>query len=395
MSEKTFKVIGLSDSRNQWFPPEVLSLIKEGKVFCGGKRHFEIIRNLLPKEGVWIDITVPLDDVWKKLEEYDEINVFASGDPFFYGFAATLQRVFPNCRMTVFPTFNSIQMLAHKLLLPYADVVNVSLTGRPWDALDVAVIENRSLIGILTDKKKGPAEIASRLLDYGYNNYIAYVGESLGNEEKEKVSRLTLEEMVNSTFSNPNCVILQMTVPRKRFFGIPDSEFFHLQGREKMITKMPVRLLTISMLDLYCRESLWDIGFCTGSISIESKLQFPHLQITAFERRLESKELLVDNCKKFGAPGINGIITDFMEADLSIYPSPDAVFIGGHGGRLREMIQRIKQVLKHDGIIVFNSVTPESCGAFIEAISAVGMTIVDSHSITIDDHNTIKIFKAQ
>lgn len=395
MSEKTFKVVGISDSRNQWFPPDILKLVRDGKIFCGGKRHFEIIKDFLPQNHRWIDITVPLSDVWKNLEPFDDVTVFASGDPLFYGFAATLQREFPTAKLAVYPSFNSIQLLAHKLLLPYADITNVSLTGRPWDALDTALIMDRTLIGILTDKKKGPAEIANHLLDYGYDNYVAFVGENLGNEEKENVKSYSLKEVSSSSFYSPNCMILKMISPRKRYFGIPDNEFYHLPGREKMITKMPIRLLTLSMLGLPAKQSFWDIGFCTGSISIEAKLRFPNLNVTAFEVRPESEHLLKENCKKFGVPGIIGVITDFLDADLSSYPAPEAVFIGGHGGKLIEIIQKVYTVLKPNGSIVFNSVSQDSCRLFEEGIKSVGMSILDAHSITVDNYNTIKILKAQ
>ena len=34
-----FVVIGISDHPNPFFTPEVLEIIKNGKVFSGGKRH--------------------------------------------------------------------------------------------------------------------------------------------------------------------------------------------------------------------------------------------------------------------------------------------------------------------------------------------------------------------
>ena len=68
-------------------------------------------------------------------------------------------------------------------------------------------------------------------------------------------------------------------------FGIPEEQFELLDGRANMITKMPVRLLSLSLLDLRNRSVMWDVGFCTGSVSIEAKLQFPHLDIVAFEKR--------------------------------------------------------------------------------------------------------------
>lgn len=393
MSERNFKVIGISDSRQQWFPPEVNSIIKSGKVFSGGKRHHEIVAHLLPSEAVWIDITVPLENVFKEYTLYTDIVVFASGDPLFFGYAVTLQREFPDAQIEVFPAFNSLQLLAHKLRLPYSDMICVSLTGRPWKRLDVALMRNQSKIGILTDRKKGPSEIAERMLYYGYDNYHMTVGECLGNSS-ETVRTLPLRQVVKTVFNNPNCVILQMTENRERFFGIPEKKFSHLEGRSNMITKMPVRLLSLAMLDLFGKSTMWDVGFCTGSVSIEAKLQFPELDIVAFERREESRKLIEENSRRFGTPGIEGVIADFMECDLSRYAAPDAVFIGGHGGRLEEMVERISKYLRPEGCMVFNSVSEESCKSFTNAIEKCGRHIVESHRFHLDSHNPIMIMKA-
>ena len=75
---------------------------------------------------------------------------------------------------------------------------------------------------------------------------------------------------------------------------------------------MPIRLLSLSMLDLRNRERFWDIGFCTGSVSIEATLMFPHLHITSFEIREEGRKLMTENCRRFGTPGIEAIIGDFL-----------------------------------------------------------------------------------
>lgn len=394
MSEKIFHVIGLSDKRNQFFAPEIVDIISKGKVFSGGRRHNEIVADVLPEDSVWIDITVPLENVYKQYLNHNDIVVFASGDPFFYGYANTLIREFPSAKIKVYPTFNSLQLLAHRLLLPYADMVNVSVTGRPWKALDVALLENRPFIGVLTDRKKGPSEIASRLLDYGYDNYEMSVGECLGNDV-ERITTLRLHKAVDQSFADPNCVILQMISARREYFGIPENMFAHLAGRSNMITKMPVRLLSLSMLDLYGRKVMWDVGFCTGSVSIGAKRQFPSLDIIAFERREESRNLLEENSRRFGVPGITGVIADFMDCDLSAYPSPDAVFIGGHGGRLEDMVRKIYKSLNNDGVIVFNSVSDDSCQVFRKAVAECGGRIVTEHKLSLDNHNPITILKAK
>lgn len=403
-----FVVIGITDHPHPFFPPEVLEVIRQGKVFSGGKRHHEIMAPLLPPDAKWIDITAPLDAVFDQyahspflLEGQGEaLIVFASGDPLFFGFANTIRKRMPNAEVVVYPTFNSLQMLAHRLLMPYHDMRIVSLTGRPWHEFDRALIERAEKLGVLTDREHTPTAIAQRMLAYGYNNYQMSVGEHLGNPDKEKVTTLTLEEASRKDFSMPNSVILTSQKLRVSSYGIPDTEFSLLDGREKMITKMPIRLLTLQALDLPRRHVFWDIGFCTGSISIEARLQFPHLQIEAFEIRPECEVIIQENARRFGAPGINIHMGDFLEQDLTALSRPDAVFIGGHGGQLKAIIEKVLEVLSDDGIIVFNSVTSpkvtvDSHQLWNEACAELGLHQEPPLRIQLNDYNPIEILKCK
>lgn len=388
----------MDDDPSPWFHPNVIQYIKEEKIFSGGIRHHEIVKSILPFGYEWINITVPLDRVFDQYSSHECIVVFASGDPLFFGFANTIKRKLPDAEIIIYPTFNSLQMLAHRLVLRYDDMRMVSLTGRPWHEFDQALIKNETKIGVLTDREHTPATIAQRMLDYGYTNYTMHIGEHLGNPTEERVRTMSIDEAAKGEFRHPNCLILAAT--RMETWpcrlGTPDETFDHLNGRSKMITKAPIRLLTLSALELSNKKSFWDVGFCTGSISIEAKLQFPHLQITAFEIRPEGAELMKTNSRRFGTPGIITHIGDFMQADLSAYQQPDAVFIGGHGGKLKEMIARVKTVLQPGGVIVFNSVTEESKNVFIETINASSdMEIESIMRVAIDDHNPIEIMKAR
>ena len=433
-----FVVIGITDDPKPWFPPEVMELIKQGRVFSGGKRHHESVAPLLPADAEWIDITVPLDAVFEQYISHSTLHllpstniiVFASGDPLFFGFANTIQRKMPEAEIVVYPTFNSLQMLAHRLVMPYHDMRIVSLTGRPWPEFDRALIERVGKIGVLTDKEHTPAAIAQRMLDYGYTQYTMHVGEHLGNPSNEKVTTLSLEDAAKQDFSHPNCLILAR-ISRintdskdkedrslistkeirvnpwnpclKKYFGIPDSAFSLLDGREKMITKVPIRLLTLQALDLPNRKVFWDIGFCTGSVSIEARLQFPHLQIEAFEIRPECEAIIQENARRFGAPGINVHMGDFLASQFSTLNSqfarPDAVFIGGHGGRLKDIMAKVLQYLKPDGCIVMNSVKApkvltDSHLLWDEACQELGLQQEPPMRIVIDEHHPIEILKA-
>ena len=401
-----FIVIGISDAPEPSFSTEVLTIIKQGKVFSGGKRHHEIVAPLLPADAQWIDITTPLDAVFEQYQSLtSDIIVFASGDPLFFGFANTIRRKMPEAEIVLYPTFNSLQLLAHRLVMPYHDMRIVSLTGRPWPEFDKALIERTTKIGILTDKEHTPAAIAQRMIDYGYTNYQMNVGEHLGNPSLECVTTLSLDEASRREFSHPNCLIIeQQGEMPTRPFGIPDADFTLLDGREKMITKMPIRLLTLQALELRKKNVFWDIGFCTGSISIEARLQFPHLQICAFEIRPECEAIIQENVRRFGAPGIDIHIGDFLETDISALPRPDAVFIGGHGGHLKEIMAKVMTVLAPGGVIVFNSVTspvvsqitdrPGSRQLWDEACTALHLSQEPPLQIQLNDYNPIEILKA-
>ena len=128
----------MDDNRSPFFPPEALAQIRKGKVFSGGIRHKEIVGPLLPAGAEWISITVPLDRVFSRYEEIfarfeetatdNSIIVFASGDPLFFGFANTIKRKLPEADILLYPAFNSLQTLAHRLVMPYDDMRTVSLT---------------------------------------------------------------------------------------------------------------------------------------------------------------------------------------------------------------------------------------------------------------------------
>lgn len=395
-----FYVIGITDAPQPYFPPEVMEIIKQGRLFSGGKRHHELVARFLPEGAQWIDITVPLDAVFEKYQNNNDVVVFASGDPLFFGFANTIKHRLPEAEIVLYPTFNSLQTLAHRLVMPYHDMRIVSLTGRPWPEFDKALIEQATKIGVLTDREHTPAAIAGRMLNYGYDGYTMHVGEHLGNPERERITTLSLTEAATRAFDYPNCLVLTGNDLRPRHFGIPESEFVLLNGREKMITKMPIRLLTLQALELPRRRVMWDIGFCTGSVSIEARLQFPHVRIEAFESRPEGEALMRENSRRFGAPGISSHIGDFLDIDISQLPHPDAVFIGGHGGHLKEIIKKVLKVLTPDGCIVMNSVTSaavhtDSHRLFNEACEEFGLTQEPPLRIIINDNNPIAILKCR
>jgi precorrin-6Y C5,15-methyltransferase (decarboxylating) len=326
-------------------------------------------------------------------EVAEPVVVLASGDPLFFGIAGALRAAAPEACVRVLPWFNSLQTLCHRIGIAYERMVSVSVHGRGWEELDAALIGGAPLIGVLTDATRTPAAVAARLLEYGFTQYVLHVGEALESAE-ERVTRLDAEAATRAGFHALNCMVLQATTVKRRRFGIAEDSIAGLPGRPDMVTKMPVRLTSLAQLDLPGRRCLWDIGTCTGSVAIEARLLFPHLAVVAFERRAEGTLLLQQNARALGAPGIVTVDGDFLAQDLAALPPPDAAFIGGHGGRLAEMLRRLDAVLAPGGRIVINTVRDSSAAMFVAAAADLGWTLAPPVRLQVDAHNPITVLGA-
>ncbi|MBG6130280.1 precorrin-6Y C5,15-methyltransferase (decarboxylating) [Aquimarina sp. EL_43] len=389
----TFHIIGIGNKTPD-FTTEQQQSILDTLFFSGGKRHYELVKDYLPENHEWITIQSPMSQVFEAYEKATvPIIVFASGNPLFYGFSNTLKNKYPDAEIITAPYFSSIQLLANAMNLNSNQLQTISVHGRSWKALDAILIQQKESIGVLTDAEKTPAIIAKRLLEYGYDNYVMLVGEDIEGEQ-EKFQELALQKASIMKFHSLNCVILKKTRHRHIDFGIKDADFKGLPGRPKMITKMPVRLTTLHYLNVLNIDTLWDIGFCTGSVSVEAKLKNRDLDIIAFEKRPECKVILEENQKRFGVPGIQIVMGDFFEQDLTQFVKPEAIFIGGHGGRLEELFLKITPVLKLETCIVINAVKESSVQAFKAGCNKIGYTVIEESVLSLDEYNPITLLKA-
>jgi len=370
-------------------------IIANCKHFAGGKRHRELVDDILPTDAHWHNITVPLKALFDAITAAPELwCVFASGDPLFYGIAITLKKQFPQADISVQPTFNSLQLLAHRLQLPYGEYHMVTLTGRPWQAFDAALMDNKAMISLLTDRKKTPLTIAQRMLEAGYDNYIMHLGEKMGGKD-ERVRSLSLDEACTVDFQHPNCIFLEQTISKPLIKGIVESDFETLPGRPKMITKMPIRLTTLALMHLHNHKVMWDVGACSGSISIETRLNYPHLDVVPFEIRPECDGIIRRNAKTFRVPGLVPIIGDFKAVDKDALACPDAVFLGGYGGDMRAVFEVIDHYLVAGGLVAFNAVSEKSINAFESCVQAFNYSMIIKTVVGVDAHNPITIMTAE
>lgn len=387
-------IIGIAD-REPEFSQKDYTLIQSVQYFAGGSRHRELVGNVLPDACHWHDIVVPLSNLYGAIEDSNmDWVIFASGDPLFYGIGISLKRELPKAEIIIDPDFNSLQLLAHRFQLPYGEFQTISLTGRTFEQFDKALMEGKDRMGILTDRNNTPKSIAERMLHFGYSNYEIYYGECLGGEN-ERVKKISLNDALQLKFKHPNCFYLEKTdgtIPRK---GIPENEFESLDGRPNMITKMSIRLTTLSLMQLQDKAVFWDVGACTGSVSIETRLNYPHLKVTAFEIRTDSEGIIQRNAQKFQTPGINLFIGDYLEIKKVNLEKPDAVFIGGYGGKMKAILDDLNVFLKDNGVVAFNSVSEQSKLAFLDWCKKNNFSITAQTLITVDTHNPVTVLVAK
>ena len=79
---------------------------------------------------------------------------------------------------------------------------------------------------------------------------------------------------------------------------------------------------------------------------------------------------------------------------------PDAVFIGGHGGRLKDIMAKVLTVLADDGVIVMNSViapkvTTDSHRLWDEACDELGLRQDPPTRIQLNDNHPITILRCR
>ena len=322
------------------------------------------------------------------------ITLLASGDPMFFGIGRRLIEEFGKNKVEILPDLSSVQVAFSRLKEPWSDAFFVSLHGGPdpkkrrtleYEIEDIPLLlAKHNKIAILTDKENNPSVIAKVL----NSKLKMYVCEKLGYPD-EKITRGTPEKIAEMSFRDPNIVILRSippTLPSPRGegegggkvlasdlkFGLKESEFSHSRG---LITKDEVRAATIHKLRLPQKGVFWDIGAGSGSVSIESARLCPGLKIFAVERDRKQTENISKNLKKFRITNIK-IINGEAPLSLKNLPAPDSVFIGGSGGRLKEIIDFIaKTPFK---IIVINAVTIETLNLALTCLEKKGVKVETS-----------------
>lgn len=175
-----------------YITPRVLQEIERSQLLIGARR---ILDSIETKHQEIYYLSGNLEKTLQILREgakTKRVALLVSGDTGFYSMLKFLRRHFSPEQLEVIPGISSIQYMFAKIGETWEDAYLTSAHGRDWDI--VPIVKNHSKIGVLTDQRSSPQNIAKELIQAGIRNKKIYIGENL-SYRNESIVFGSLEEI--------------------------------------------------------------------------------------------------------------------------------------------------------------------------------------------------------
>lgn len=362
LKTKTVTIVGMSDCGCGSLTARAMNAVSRAQVLVGGERHLTFFPQF---EGIKIPIKGKITDVIKQIEELSNENhvvVLSSGDPLYFGIGGLLVKKLGLDNVEIIAHPGSVQLAFSKIGVNWDDALTLSLHGRSRKGF-ITKIQTHHKIAVFTDAENSPKTIAEYMISFGEKNWKAWICEHLGGVD-EKVRILSIEELSKTDdISDLNVLILirenheQHDQPVIAF--LHEDEFEKRMPKKGLITKREVRLLSLGFMNLRTDSVVWDIGAASGSVSIEAARICSEGNVYAIEVDHESVEICKENLITHKVDNVAVIEGRAPEA-LRELPKPDAVFVGGSKGSMREILEFCLEQLNEGGILVVNAITFEN-----------------------------------
>jgi precorrin-6Y C5,15-methyltransferase (decarboxylating) len=287
----------------------------------------------------------------------------SSGDPLFYGIARYLCDRLGKELFEVVPHVSSMQLAFARVKESWEEAYLTSLAGRPIEAI-IDRIRTAEKVGVFSSDEYPPSRVAKALIERGIDYFRAYVCENLGSPD-ERVTQAELADLATMDFDPLNVMILvrkpnrpdrARRAGRQRLFGNPDDAFAQSQPKSGLITQAEVRSIALAQLDIRPTSVIWDIGAGSGSVSIEAAQLAFQGEVYAIEPDPGDVALIRANAESFGVPNVRTVVGRAPEA-LASLPEPDAVFVGGTGRHVSEVLRAAFDRLAPGGHLAVNVAT--------------------------------------
>lgn len=381
--------IGVLDNGAASLSQEALQILREAKHVIAGSRLLATLAENIAQAAHY-DLTGQLKQVpdWinAALARNEAVAVLATGDPLCHGIAGFLVGKLDSDRVRILPNLSTIQLAFAELKLSWqkADIVSVhSQDAGEWTRgatashglYELALrCRQHTLLAILTSPDNTPARIARLLQIEGLaDEFEMAIAEALKQPEQRVSAWLTIAEAAQSNYCDPNVVILKRktAMPAPVLFGVSDDQFQQRKPEKGLITKREVRAVSLARMQLTSRSIVWDIGAGSGSVGLEAARLCADGHVFAIEKNADDMANVERNQAAWGISNysfVQGKAPQFLDT----WPDPDAVFIGGSGGELTELITLCLQRLRPAGWLVMNFVTLENLSIAVDTLKQLG-----------------------
>ena len=381
------RVIGVLDDGAASLGATALAHLRHADLVIGGARTLALFDDDIAPSAVRRDLTGQLGAVpeWIRgaREAQQRSVVLATGDPLCHGIASYLASRLCIEAIEVLPNVSTLQLACARVGLAWQDAKIVSIHAKDageWTqgaapshglyALAQALRQHDRL-AVLTSPDNTPDRIARLLLAEGQGeDFHLAVAERLCTADERVLADLSPAEAAQQTFADPNVVLLWRVRPRPNpvRFGLADAAYHQRQPDKGLITKQEVRAVSLARLQLRADSVVWDIGAGSGSVGLEAARLCPQGHVWAIEKNEGDVAIAGQNVQAFGVSN-HTLVHGKAPEGLQHWSDPDAVFIGGSGGELAELIALCLRRLKLGGWLVMNFVTLENLAAATQALS--------------------------
>ena len=383
-------IIGVLDNGTDGLAPAALEHIKTADVVIGGTRVLTLFAALLRHDAKTFDLTGKLAQIpaWIAQARADRLKVvvLATGDPLCHGVAHYLIGKLGSEACVVLPNVSTLQLAFARMGWAWQDAHIASVHSKdagewspgsgPEHGLYSLLqdVQHHTLLGIFTSPENTPARIARMLLAERLDDdWRISVVERVLQPDERVVRDLSIADAAQQNFSDPNIVMLRRSTMARGpvLFGLADESFEQRKPEKGLITKREVRAVSLARMQLCDYSVVWDIGAGSGAVGLEAARLCQRGHVYAIEKNTDDVAIAARNRERLRITNYS-LLHAKAPQGMETWPDPDAVFIGGSGGELTELIALCLRRLKPDGWLVMNFVTLENQALALAALKACG-----------------------
>ena len=386
------RIIGVHDDGAAGLTEPMLDHIRSADLVIGGTRTLNLFEQVFTSDCQTFDLTGKLMQVPEKISNAQaagkRVVVLATGDPLYHGIAGFLQSRLCIEAFEILPNLSMVQLACARLGIPWHELKVCSVHSKDageWDRAKgvdhglypvLHTTQNHDRMAIFTSPDNSPDRLARMLVAQGLqDDFQMAVVEHIARDSERLVTDLTIKEAADLKFADPNMVLLWRVSlkPNNVRFGLADDQFHQRKPDKGLITKREVRAVSLARMQLRKDSIVWDIGAGSGSVGLEAARLASDGYVYAIEKNEADAAIAEQNRRELGVHNYH-LIHRKAPDGLDDWPDPDAVFIGGSGGNLGDLIRLIMKRLKPGGTLIMNFVTIENLSVATDTIKELGVS---------------------